>query len=268
MEHQSIPLSRECFPTASNQTGLKEERLRSNYDWFILASVGLTGAGIVLLILELANPQDFVKQLGSLLILIGVMLFGIGVLFFGISILALRGFSKPAEAEAKTTLSEPPPRIYDKIQYQRVAEEIRIFEGLVWQIPSFAFTVAAALVIGAFQFLSGNPIARTLVLSLASIFLFGMGQTTIKHRFAIAVRQELIRNMERDWGDYQIPAGVRNQLTYLKETQQGLEVLEKIKGGLAPEWLIKWSSHLLMAVLLFSASLLIIIVAFVTFSLQ
>jgi len=211
------------------------------------------------------------KVPGLLLAVLGSSIIFAALIILGVFIRPIEPEQEPAPPKEAELTEEQRTKIVSKlplIQYNRISNEYLSVEGFLWQAPSIALTVAAALVIGAFQFLPFNAaksdtspdaiLARTVVLLIAASLLLVMAQVTVKHRFNAAWRLHWLEEFGDNFRLHTIPPipiGTHDQIKYVKGVGGGHWDL--IRGNF-PERVIRQSSHLLLAYLLIGAAIVII----------
>jgi hypothetical protein len=79
-------------------------------------------------------------------------------------------------------------------QYHRLAEDWRHISNLIWQMPSLAIALMAAILGVSYQFL--GPFPRALLLAVGSIFLFSLSVAVAKHRLFHESTAVFMRELE------------------------------------------------------------------------
>jgi hypothetical protein len=69
-----------------------------------------------------------------------------------------------------------------KTQYDKLTEDWRYFNNLIWGVPSVAIAIMTGILIGAYS-LSGGSWERIASLGIGSLFLFALTIEVIKKRY-------------------------------------------------------------------------------------
>src|SRR6266487_6602402 len=86
-----------------------------------------------------------------------------------------------------------------KIQYNKLAEDWRYFNTLLWGIPSVAIAIMAGIIIAAYQ-KDVTGWARMASLGLGSFLLFALTIESIKKRQHMDVISHLIQDIQKKRG--------------------------------------------------------------------
>ena len=83
-------------------------------------------------------------------------------------------------------------------QYNQCSEDWRHYNAIIWQIPSVAITIAAAILAVAYQYIQ-ELLPRTVILFFGGFILSSLTVALIKHRLFHNQRTEFLYQTEMDW---------------------------------------------------------------------
>ena len=81
--------------------------------------------------------------------------------------------------------------------YSEVGEESRLYDKLIWEVPSIAIVIVSALLIAAYAH-TPNLLLRTLFTALAALWTFGMIVFVSKHQFFAALQKKRLMIFGRE----------------------------------------------------------------------
>jgi len=98
-----------------------------------------------------------------------------------------------------------------RIQYNKLAEDWRQFNTILWGIPAVAVSIMAGIIVVAYQSGMAGP-ARLVSLIIGSIFLFALTLEVIKKRLHMNVISYILKQLQGEHGlnlksDFRFPVG-------------------------------------------------------------
>jgi len=81
--------------------------------------------------------------------------------------------------------------------YREVGEESRLYDRLIWEVPSIAIAIVGALLIAAYAY-APNMLLRTLLTGLATIWAFGVIIFAVKHEFFVTRQKTRLTILEEE----------------------------------------------------------------------
>jgi len=100
-------------------------------------------------------------------------------------------------------------------QYHRASYDYRMFDQLLWQVPSIAITVTSVVFAIAFGFIKNNYMIMGIVLILGGIFDFTLLIALSKYRLMQDVRINWMDYLEKEMGIENIPASTEKAIEFL-----------------------------------------------------
>jgi len=79
--------------------------------------------------------------------------------------------------------------------YHEVGDESRLYDRLIWEVPSIAIAIISGLLIAAYAY-APNLLLRALLTALAAIWAFGMIVFVTKHQFFVIRKKERLMTLE------------------------------------------------------------------------
>jgi hypothetical protein len=109
-----------------------------------------------------------------------------------------------------------------KTQYDKLANDWRHFNTIIWGIPSVAVAIMATIIIAAYQKeLEGWP--RIASLSLGSLLLFALTIETVKKRHHMNAMSLLLKRLQEEGLklEYRFPVGISDDIdTYISSWEE------------------------------------------------
>jgi len=102
-------------------------------------------------------------------------------------------------------------------QYNRASYDYRMFDQLLWQVPSVAITITSVVFAVSFGFIKNNYLVMGLVLILGGIFDFVLLVALTKYRLLEDVRVAWMESIEKEMGIENIPVSTEKAIRYLNE---------------------------------------------------
>jgi len=102
-------------------------------------------------------------------------------------------------------------------QYDRAADDYRMYDQAIWQIPSVSITITSVVFAVAFGFIKTNYIIMGTVLILGGIFDLTLLIALSKHRLFQDVRAHWMNKIEKEMGIGNIPTETNQALDFLEE---------------------------------------------------
>jgi hypothetical protein len=101
-------------------------------------------------------------------------------------------------------------------QYERCAEDWRLHQNLIWQIPSVAIAIIGGILTVSYSFLNGIP--RAILLGIGSVLIFALTTALAKHRLGAQARSQFLLDLETEtFRVKQIPTTTKDIKEYLKD---------------------------------------------------
>ncbi len=79
--------------------------------------------------------------------------------------------------------------------YHEVGEESRLYDRLIWEVPSIAILIISALLIAAYAY-APNLLLRTILTALATLWAFGTIVFAVKHQFFVVLQKTRLMTLE------------------------------------------------------------------------
>jgi hypothetical protein len=103
-------------------------------------------------------------------------------------------------------------------QYERLAEDWRLHQNLIWQIPSVAIVIIGGILTVSYSFLNGIP--RAILLGIGSVLIFALTTALAKHRLGAEARSQFLVDLETEiFRIKQIPTKTKDIKEFLKDRQ-------------------------------------------------
>ena len=115
-------------------------------------------------------------------------------------------------------------------QYNRASYDFRMFDQLMWQVPSISITITSVVFAVAFGFIRNNYMIMGVVLILGGIFDFSLLIALTKYRLMQDVRARWMEDIENELGIKNIPVHSKKAEDYLSK---------KDHDHKSPEWFRK-----------------------------
>ena len=100
-------------------------------------------------------------------------------------------------------------------QYNRASYDYRMFDQLMWQVPSIAITITSVVFAVSFGFIKDNYLVMGLVLIMGGIFDFTLLIALNKYRLMQDVRVNWMDYIEEKFGMENIPASTEKAEKFL-----------------------------------------------------
>jgi hypothetical protein len=136
-------------------------------------------------------------------------------------------------------------------QYNRASYDFRMFDQLMWQVPSVSITITSVVFAAAFGFIRNNYMIMGVVLILGGIFDFTLLIALTKYRLMQDVRARWMEDIENE-------LGIKNIPVYSKDAEEYLS--KKHHDHKSPKWFRKrnaFRSLFYTILILFTVSVLI-----------
>jgi len=102
-------------------------------------------------------------------------------------------------------------------QYNRASYDFRMFDQLMWQVPSISITITSVVFAAAFGFIRNNYMIMGVVLILGGIFDFTLLIALTKYRLMQDVRARWMEDIENELGIKNIPVHSKMAEYYLSK---------------------------------------------------
>jgi hypothetical protein len=102
-------------------------------------------------------------------------------------------------------------------QYNRASYDFRMFDQLMWQVPSISITITSVVFAAAFGFIRNNYMIMGVVLILGGIFDFTLLIALTKYRLMQDVRAGWMEDIENELGIKNIPVTSKMAEDYLSK---------------------------------------------------
>jgi len=79
--------------------------------------------------------------------------------------------------------------------YHEVGEESRLYDRLIWEVPSIAIVIISALLIAAYAY-APNLLLRMILTALAAVWAFGMIIFAVKHQYFVGLKKIRLMTLE------------------------------------------------------------------------
>jgi 5-hydroxyisourate hydrolase-like protein (transthyretin family) len=107
-----------------------------------------------------------------------------------------------------------------KIQYDKLVNDWRSFNNLIWAVPTVAIAIMSGMLIAAYRpEFDLLPQVRIVILSLGSLFLFALTVEVVKKRFHMNVITYLLQDLEEGLGlnaKFRFPLGTEDIDEYME----------------------------------------------------
>ena len=87
---------------------------------------------------------------------------------------------------------------YVIIYYRELAEEKRLYDRLIWQIPTLVLAITTGIVAVAYGYVQDNAI-RALILFIGMFWVFAMLVVTVKHQYFGMIQRKLLMFIEHEY---------------------------------------------------------------------
>lgn len=114
-----------------------------------------------------------------------------------------------------------------KKQYDKLTEDWRYFNNLIWGVPTIAIAIMTGIMIGAYHNLHDGSWERIASLSIGSFFLLALTIEIVKKRYHMNVISSLLKDLQKELklGKFQFPLGISGDIEkYLDEKRRDEEV--------------------------------------------
>jgi uncharacterized membrane protein len=113
-----------------------------------------------------------------------------------------------------------------KIQYEKLSNDWRSFNNLIWAVPTVAVAIMSGMLIAAYrEEFNVIPQVRIAILGLGSLFLFALTIEVIKKRFHMNVITSLLQDIEAKGFEleekFRFPLGTKGIDRYIEEKSEG-----------------------------------------------
>lgn len=88
---------------------------------------------------------------------------------------------------------------YLKAFYHEIGENRRLYDRLIWEIPTLTITIASGIVALAFGYVQ-NSVVRAVVILLAIFWVFAMLVVSTKHQYFARIQAKRLAMIEYDMG--------------------------------------------------------------------
>jgi len=105
-----------------------------------------------------------------------------------------------------------------RMQYERIAEDMRNIDRISWELPSVAVAIMTGLVAVSYYYLTG--LIRFSVLFLGGCFLLTLTIANAKHRFMMDVKTRFLQQIERELQIQVFPTTTKESIIYLEEQKR------------------------------------------------
>jgi len=146
-------------------------------------------------------------------------------------------------------------------QYDRAAEDYRMYDQAIWQIPSVSMTITSVVFAVAFGFIKNNYIIMGTTLILGGMFDLTLLIALSKHRLFQDVRAHWMDKIEKEMGIGNIPTDTKEALKFLKERGHKHLSIEWFRRRKGFTWLF-WTNFIL-TIALFAIGIYYIIYYFI-----
>lgn len=102
-----------------------------------------------------------------------------------------------------------------KIQYDKLTNDWRSFNNLIWGVPTVAIAITTGILIGAYDHLGEGTWERIASLIIGSLFLFALTIEVIKKRYHMNVTSLLLKDLQKELGldeRFQFPLGIAEDI--------------------------------------------------------
>mgnify|MGYP007042435266 CR=1 FL=1 len=121
-----------------------------------------------------------------------------------------------------------------RMQYERIAEDMRSVDRISWELPSVAVAIMTGIVAVSYYYLTG--LIRFSVLFLGGFFLLTLTIANAKNRFMMDVKTRFLQQIERELRIQVFPTTTKESIIYIEE--------QKRKGSEEREiWLLNLFKH-------------------------
>ena len=100
-----------------------------------------------------------------------------------------------------------------KAQYEKLANDWRGINQIIWEIPTAAITITSGIIIGAYHFLSGLP--RIITLIIGSLLLISLTIESVKKRLLMDAIGLTLNKIEKDHTIIESPFSDSDPLDYI-----------------------------------------------------
>jgi hypothetical protein len=101
-------------------------------------------------------------------------------------------------------------------QYNRASYDFRVFDQLIWQVPSISITITSVVFAVAFGFIKNNYVIMGVVLILGGIFDFTLLITLNKYRLMQDVRAHWMDYLEQKFQIENVPVPTEEAIKFLE----------------------------------------------------
>lgn len=126
--------------------------------------------------------------------------------------------------------------------YHEVGEASRLYDRLIWEVPSIAIAIVGGLITAAYV-REQPPVVRTLLTGIAAMWAFGVIVFAVKHQFFVRIQKKRLAVLEHE--AFEIPRLQRSGDT--KEYEE-LGIMEPYPKD--PEGLERLGAHRTLNVIL------------------
>jgi hypothetical protein len=153
-----------------------------------------------------------------------------------------------------------------KKQYDKLTEDWRYFNNLIWGVPTVAIAIMTGIMIGAYQNLHDGSWERIASLSIGSFFLLALTIEVIRKRYHMNVISSLLKDLQVELGlqeKFQFPLGISDDIDkYLdkKRIVEGIQFSDYKRDPLF-EFLAIFYARKYLTYVIFSAAIILAILA-------
>jgi hypothetical protein len=151
-----------------------------------------------------------------------------------------------------------------KKQYDKLTEDWRYFNNLIWGVPTIAIAVMTGIMIGAYHNLHDGTWERIASLSIGSFFLLALTIEVVKKRYHMNVISSLLRDLQIELGleKFEFPLGISGDIDkYLdKKRRDGVQFADYKYDPLFKFFAISYARKFLTYVI-FSGAIILAILA-------
>jgi hypothetical protein len=116
-----------------------------------------------------------------------------------------------------------------KKQYDKLAEDWRYFNNLIWGVPTVAIAIMTGIMIGAYQNLPDGSWKRIASLAIGCFFLLALTIEVIKKRYHMNVISSLLKDLQVELGlqeKFQFPLGISGDIDKYLDNKRMVEELQ------------------------------------------
>ena len=122
---------------------------------------------------------------------------------------------------------------YLKAFYYEIGENKRLYDRLIWEIPTLTITIASGIVALAFGYVQ-NSVVRAVVILLAIFWVFAMLVVSTKHQYFARIQAKRLTMIECDMGFAPLQRFTRKEI--LKDMTGEGDGCSEISGEIEKCW--------------------------------